>query len=286
MSGSLDRQDAPLNADASVVEGFGDEWERFDQSDVPEEELRTLFSYYFEIFPWGDLPPGAEGFDLGCGSGRWAQLVAPRVGRLNLVDASDKALAVARRKLAKAANVTFTQATVSEPFLPPGSQDFGYSLGVLHHVPDTLDGLRACVDKLKPGAPFLVYLYYRFDNRPLWFRLVWRASDLVRKIVSRLPHGLRYAVSQLLAITVYWPLARLALLLEKLGISPTFLPLSHYRDKSFYTMRTDALDRFGTQLEKRFTRSEIAAMMEAAGLVDIRFSENEPYWCAVGRKKG
>lgn len=285
MSSSPDRQHSPVNADASVVEGFGDEWERFDQSDVPEEELHTLFSHYFAVFPWSDLPQNAEGFDLGCGSGRWAQLVAPRVGRLNLVDASDKALAVARRKLANNSNVTFTHATVSEPFLPPASQDFGYSLGVLHHIPDTLGGLRACVDKLKPGAPFLVYLYYRFDNRPWWFRLVWRASDLIRQVVSRLPHGLRYAVSQLLAATVYWPLARLALLVEKLGVSPSALPLSHYRDKSFYMMRTDALDRFGTRLEKRFTRGEIAAMMEAAGLVEIRFSESEPYWCAVGRKK-
>jgi SAM-dependent methyltransferase len=285
MSSSPNRQDAPVNADASVVEGFGDEWERFDQSDVPAEELRTLFSYYFHIFPWSELPANAEGFDLGCGSGRWAQFVAPRVGRLNLVDPSDRALSVAKRKLATASNVTFTQAVVSDPFLPPASQDFGYSLGVLHHIPDTLAGLRACTEKLKPGAPFLVYLYYRFDNRPLWFRLIWRASDFVRRIVSKLPHSLRYVVSQILAAVVYWPLARLALVLEKLGVSPTSLPLSHYRDKTFYMMRTDALDRFGTRLEKRFTRGEIAEMMTAAGLTDIRFSETEPYWCAVGRKR-
>jgi len=49
-------------------------------------------------------------------------------------------------------------------------------------------------------------------------------------------------------------------------------------------MRTDALDRFGTRLEQRFTRDEIAHMMEAAGLVDIRFSEKMPFWVAVGRR--
>jgi len=285
MSSWPNGRDAPINVDASVVEGFGDEWERFDQSDVPVDELRTLFSYYFHIFPWSELPANAEGFDLGCGSGRWAQFVAPRVGRLNLVDPSERALSVARRKLASADNATFTQAVVSDPFLPPASQDFGYSLGVLHHIPDTLAGLQACTEKLKPGAPFLLYLYYRFDNRPMWFQLIWRASDLVRRIVSSLPHSLRYVVSQIIAALVYWPLARLALVVEKLGVSPTSLPLSHYRDKSFYTMRTDALDRFGTKLEKRFTRDEIAALMTAAGLVEIKFSEAEPYWCAVGRKK-
>jgi hypothetical protein len=49
-------------------------------------------------------------------------------------------------------------------------------------------------------------------------------------------------------------------------------------------MRTDALDRFGTRLEQRFTRAEIEVMMRRAGLTDIRFSETEPYWVACGRK--
>ena len=59
------------------------------------------------------------------------------------------------------------------------------------------------------------------------------------------------------------------------------LPLAAYRDRSLYSMRTDALDRFGTKLEKRFTRDQIRAMMEGAGLESITFSDN-PYWCAVG----
>ena len=51
-------------------------------------------------------------------------------------------------------------------------------------------------------------------------------------------------------------------------------------------MRTDALDRFGTKLEHRFTKNEIKEMMKASGLEDIIFDEqNAPYWCAVGYKK-
>jgi len=60
--------------------------------------------------------------------------------------------------------------------------------------------------------------------------------------------------------------------------------LTIYRRQGFYTMRTDALDRFGTRLEQRFTRDEIKHMMKAAGLVDIRFSEKMPFWVAVGRR--
>ena len=50
-------------------------------------------------------------------------------------------------------------------------------------------------------------------------------------------------------------------------------------------MRTDALDRFGTKLEKRFTKAKIRQMMEHAGLEKIVFSDYAPYWCAVGYKK-
>jgi hypothetical protein len=63
------------------------------------------------------------------------------------------------------------------------------------------------------------------------------------------------------------------------------IPLSFYRDHTFYTMRTDARDRFGTPLEQRFTRVQIAQMMQEAGLVDVKFSTGAPYWCVVGVKK-
>jgi hypothetical protein len=50
-------------------------------------------------------------------------------------------------------------------------------------------------------------------------------------------------------------------------------------------MRTDALDRFGTRLEQRFTRAEIQAMMQRAGLERIQISPTEPFWCAVGYRR-
>ena len=49
-------------------------------------------------------------------------------------------------------------------------------------------------------------------------------------------------------------------------------------------MRTDALDRFGTRLEKRFSRSDIVEMLRAAGCVDPAFSTHAPYWVVVSRK--
>jgi SAM-dependent methyltransferase len=271
------------NIDKKVVEGFGDEWSRFDQTALTDEELGRLFDNYFNIFPWERLPNNAVGFDLGCGSGRWAKLVAPRVGKLHVIDPSPDALAVARRNLAQADNVEFHNAGVDDMPIADESFDFGYSLGVLHHIPDTEAAMRSCVRKLKSGAPFLVYLYYSFDNRPAWFRAIWRASELIRGIVSRMPNGLRYFLSSIFAALLYWPLARTAWLAEKLGINVDNFPLAQYRNNSFYVMRNDALDRFGTRLEQRFSKAEIEAMMLRCGLDDIRFSETS-FWTAVGFK--
>lgn len=273
----------PKNIDEKVVEGFGHEWTYFDQSNLDAVEQERLFNQYFEKFPWESLSKDAIGFDLGCGSGRWAELVAPKVGKLYLIDPSN-AIEIARKNLAGFANCEFHRADVDNIPLPDGSCDFGYSLGVLHHIPDTEDALRKCVSKLKPGAPFLLYLYYAFDNRPVWFRAVWKITDIFRRFISRLPYRLRYIVSQIIAGIIYFPLARCSTIAEKFGLNVSNFPLSQYRDKSFYTMRTDALDRFGTRLEKRFTKREIQEMMERCGLSQIEFAE-VPFWTAVGIKR-
>ncbi len=273
------------NIDLKTVAGFGEEWASYDQRALDAEEWQRLFDAYFSTFPFGELPTGAEGFDLGCGSGRWAAGVAPRVGKLHCIDPSPKALSVSRQALAAYPNVDFHLAGADSIPLADFSQDFGYSLGVLHHVPDTERALRACVAKLKPGAPFLLYLYYALDGRPAWFRALWKATDTARLAISRLPFGLRKAVTTGIAATIYWPLARIAAAGEKRGRDVSHVPLGFYRNQSFYTMRTDALDRFGTRLEQRYTRAEIEMMMARSGLGQIVFRDAEPYWVACGRKR-
>jgi SAM-dependent methyltransferase len=272
------------NFDPKTVESFGDEWSRFDQSDMADEEAQKRFEEYFAVFPWGDLPASAEGFDMGCGSGRWARWVAPKVGHLHCIDPSN-AIGVAQATLAGHDNVTFHRASVDEQCLPPASQDFGYSIGVLHHVPDTQSAIRSCVDFLKPGAPLLLYLYYAFDNRGWWFRALWRLSDLGRRLICKFPSWVKHAVTDLIALVVYLPLVTISRVLEWLGFNVAGIPLSYYRKYSFYTMRTDARDRFGTPMEHRFTRGQIVEMMSRAGLVNIRFSEGVPFWCVVGVRR-
>ncbi|MBT7690991.1 MAG: class I SAM-dependent methyltransferase [Gemmatimonadales bacterium] len=244
-----------------------------------------MFDLYTSEFPWEDLPDDAVGFDAGCGSGRWARFFAPRVGRLHCIDASEAALGVAREALADQDNVVFHREDLSSMGLEDASCDFGYALGVLHHIPDTELATTTCVAKLKPGAPFLVYLYHDLAGAGWLKRRILGAVTVMRILISRLPLRFRSLVADVLATVVYWPLARLARLVERRGADPSGVPLFQYRSRSFYVMRNDALDRFGTRLEKRYSKEEVRILLEGAGLENVTFSEGPPWWVAVGWRR-
>ena len=273
------------NIDKKVVKDFGVEWDRFQQSELSLDELKKAWNPYFGIFPMDELHENSIGFDMGCGSGRWAQFIANRVGTLNCIDPSSQALEVAKKNLSEFSNINFINASVGDDILEEETQDFGYCLGVLHHVPDTLAGIKSCAMILKQNAPFLIYLYYDFENRSFVFKWIWKLSDLLRRVISQLPSKVKVIMAAIIALLVYFPLARFSLVLEKLGINVRGIPLSYYRDRHYYFMRTDALDRFGTRLEKRFSRQDITSMLTEAGFKDIKFSDNRPFWVCLARKK-
>lgn len=271
------------NLDRATVRAFDDKWGASFRGANPERERQT-FESYFSMFPFEELGE-AEGFELGCGAGDQAAQVALKVGRLHCIDPTPNGLANARRIMAGQANVEFHLAGVDEIPLGDGTQDFGYSMGVLHHIPDTPAALASCVSKLKAGAPFLLYLYYDFENRPAWFRAIWKVSDYGRRLISKLPFRPRKMACDAIAVTVYWPLARAAGLAARVGLPVEGFPLSSYSNARLVNMRVAALDRFGTGIEQRFSRAAIRAMMEKCGLTDIRIADGPPYWVALGRKR-
>lgn len=268
-----------------TIASFGREWQRFDQKALNPKEAQSIFDDYFRIFPWATLPESAIGFDIGCGSGRWAQFVSRRVWELHCVEPSES-IEVARRNLAACHNVVFHNDTVENVNLENASFDFGYSLGVLHHVADTEGAVRRCVGFLRVGAPLLLYLYYNFENRSFVYIVLWKCSNVLRRFICNLPEALKSLCTDLIAIFCYWPVSRVSFLLEKFGFGVDHFPLSYYKKCSLYTLRTDARDRFGTPLEKRFCREEIKSMLERVGLERVSFSDFAPYWCVISYKRG
>lgn len=277
-------QNSTGNLDAKTVESFGDEWQKFDSFD--EEDLQNAGNEYFDIVNDSMLNSSSVILDAGCGSGRWTHFIADRAGYVEAIDPSD-AVYAACKLLGKKNNVRITQTSIDRLPFHDQTFDFILCLGVLHHIPDTQKALNDLVKKLKPGGNILLYFYYNLENRGAFYKFLFSIVNLKRRIISSLPKGLKHFCCDVIALFIYLPLVSIARFIQFIAPKSTLyqsIPLSYYTNKSFRIMRNDALDRFGTPLEKRYSRDEIRTMMEQSGLNEIVFSDKQPYWHVVGKK--
>lgn len=273
---------APVEPDYRIVERFDREWAQF--SKMESKERGRIFDAYFDLVDADVLRAGNRVLDAGCGSGRWAFEMASRGATVIAMDLG-LSIEVAGRNTS-ALGVHFVQADIRDTPFRPDTFDFACSLGVLHHVPETEAALAAVCSAIRPQGSLLLYLYYALETRPSWYRLIFRLSAWIRRLLSVAPQPLTRLSTTAIAAGVYWPLARLSGALHRVGLNALSdaLPLSFYRHLSFRTMRNDSLDRFGTALEKRYTAAELAKLMSAAGLQDVRISPDPPYWHALARR--
>lgn len=273
------------NIDKVTVHSFGEEWKAFHCFD--DAEIQKIGDTYFDIINPEMTGPDKIAADFGCGTGRWTKYFYSKVGAVAAIDPSE-AIFVAGQLLKDVPNVHLYKASIDNLPFADNYFDIGFSLGVLHHIPDTQKAMKACVQKIKPGGYFLVYLYYSLDNRGFFYKTLFFFSNFIRRVVSKMPGGLKRFSCNMMAVFFYMPFVLFSRLLRLLGVSKKVrakIPLHSYESTSFYIIRNDALDRFGTPLEQRFSRKQIQTMMEASGLESIVFSEQAPYWHAVGRKK-
>jgi SAM-dependent methyltransferase len=272
------------NIDTRVVNEFGDEWTKFHKHD--DDLVKKGGEEYFDILNDEIINSNIYALDIGCGTGRWTKYLAPKVGFVEAVDPSD-AIFAADKLLGKIENVRLSKASIETLPFADETFDFVMSIGVLHHIPDTRQALIDCVKKVKKGGYFFVYLYYNLDRRGPFYKALFQSSNVVRKIVSRLPGKIKHFVCDVLAIIFYMPfilVGRFVKFLEFKNLARQ-MPLHGYQNRSFFMIRNDALDRFGTRLEKRFSKKQIIELLEAAGLTDIVISPGIPFYHAVGKKK-
>ncbi|MFP4474771.1 MAG: class I SAM-dependent methyltransferase [Desulfatibacillaceae bacterium] len=259
---------APFAED--VQYSFGEEWKAF--SEVMDEHAHE-FAEYFDIVDVSGLA-GKRVCDLGCGIGRWSHFLAGQCREMVLVDFSE-AVFVARKNLAGVDNALFFMADLTDlPFASPFC-DFLFCLGVLHHLPvPALDQVR----RLKGRAPeMLVYLYYAMDNRPAYFRALFKGADVVRRAASRVRSPVfRDLFTTAAARGLYMPFILLGKAAALLGLGNRVPLYEYYNDKSMQRIRQDVYDRFFTSIEQRFTKKEILALRDT--FAEVVVSECQPYW--------
>ena len=276
------------NLDQGVINSFGHEWAVFDYSEAQTNEaLDAQFLAYCEPIDLSQFNPETSlAADFGAGSGRWTSRLLPYFSQVYALEPSDGASNVLTKKFVNESRVKILQETVGMNSIPSNSLDLAMSLGVLHHIPDTGLAIKDVASKIKSGGVFLCYLYYKLDNKPIYYRGLFWASNSIRWVISRLPYVMRRMTARIIATAVYLPLARTSKFLAKKGLNVSNIPLHHYADMPFVMLQNDALDRFGTRLEQRFSKKEITEMLGNAGfdLSTLIFSDREPFWTFAIKK--
>jgi SAM-dependent methyltransferase len=284
----MSQHEKDQNLDQQVIDSFGHEWAAFDYAESETDDaLDSQFLAYcapIDLTKFNSKSSVAA--DFGAGSGRWASRLLPHFSLVYALEPSDGANKVLKNKFSKESRMRILQETVGANSIPAGSLDLAMSLGVLHHIPDTGLAIKDVASKIKSGGVFLCYLYYKLENKPLYYRGLFWASNSLRWVISRLPYSMRKLTTKVIAGVIYLPLARTSKLMSSKGKDVSNFPLHHYVDMPFVMMQNDALDRFGTRLEQRFSKKEIIEMLSHANfdLSTIEFSNLEPFWTFSVRK--
>ena len=92
---------------------------------------------------------------MGCGTGRWAKFIAPKVGKLHCIDPSN-AIYVAK-KLQKFKNVRYHQKSLDSSGLKNKS-GFWIYVGCITLCSNARAAIKSCAKLLKPGLNFAIYL--------------------------------------------------------------------------------------------------------------------------------
>lgn len=255
---------------------FGYEWTHFHAWNDSGE---TNFRDYFETADLSRLRDGLV-LDAGCGMGRSTRLMAAHARHVIAVDFS-RAIEQAAANTRGIANVDCVQADLLRLPFPDRTFDYIYSLGVLHHLGNTETAVRALVGKLKPGGRLRVYLYWK---RHGWVGAVLRFVSAARSITTRLPFWLLRWFCWALSVVLWGVLILPYRLLVSAGVrGMSDWPLFVYSKYPFRILYNDQFDRFSAPLEKRYDPDEVTALLESAGLRDVRV-EARFGWIAEGAR--
>jgi SAM-dependent methyltransferase len=158
---------------------FGYEWNEFSSFDSIEEEKGM--ATWFSPRRLDDLA-GLTVFDAGCGMGRHATIAARHgVRRLVGIDLGT-AVDAAFKNTRRLESVCIVQGDIYFPPLRARAFDAGYSLGVLHHLPDPQRGFTALAEMVKPRGWFQVWVYGHEGNG-----LLLHVLNPVRSMTSKMP---------------------------------------------------------------------------------------------------
>lgn len=166
-----------------------DRWH--EERDVPEDDRYEEDWHALARDNLGDVH-GRRVIEIGCGRGAFARYLVAQGADLVAADFSEKAIEIAKRRLADSARCEVLVADIQEIPFPPESFDVVISLETLEHVPDPDRALAELVRVTKIGGRVLI-------TSPNYLSLVglWR---IYRRLIGRPFHEVGQPINQPLTL--------------------------------------------------------------------------------------
>jgi SAM-dependent methyltransferase len=202
---------------------FGLQWNHFSRSQLDSHTgVPITRERFFASTRWTpELLAGRRVLDLGCGSGRFAEIALSTGAHVVAVDYS-QAVDACYRNLGAHPRLDVVQGTVYELPFAPGGFDFVYCLGVLQHTPDPEGAFKALVRQLAPGGCIAVDLYPKF-----WRNLIW-PKYWIRPITARIAPARLFRLVQRL-VPILLPISRVLGRAPRIGRQLRHaIPVSNY----------------------------------------------------------
>jgi SAM-dependent methyltransferase len=198
--------------------------------------------------------------DVGCGMGRFSDVVSRWGGRVVGIDLTS-AVDAANANIGDRPNVHLAQADVFRLPFDDGVFDYIFSIGVLHHTPNSRRAFDCLPRLLKPGGKVAIWLYSRRMKRWSWI------SDLYRLVTTRLPKETLYSWSHI-ADPLYGLHKRLETRSHFLdGLLGRALPTSRHERPEVRVL--DTFDWYSPRYQWKHSEAEVRVWFQAHGLVDL-----------------
>jgi SAM-dependent methyltransferase len=235
---------------------FGFEWNLHNRTQLDTDTRHESEETFKE--KTGFVPEDFKGklvLDVGCGMGRFSDIAfrwgATVVG-IDLTSAVDAAYA----NIGGRENVDLAQADVFKLPFREETFDFIFSIGVLHHTPNTRAAFDQLPRLLKPGGRIAIWVYTTEMRAWSWI------SDIYRHVTTRLPKRFLYALCH---VAIPWYHVNRV---PRVGpLTWRLLPTSIHPDPEWRVL--DTFDWYSPTYQWKHTPAELRDWFESQGLVSL-----------------
>lgn len=247
----------------AYVHSFSFEWYKHSktQLDSSNNILRSEEAFRQRIDFDLDNLKGKLVLDAGCGSGRFAEMVAKYKGTVVAFDLS-YAIDMAFENIGQSENVHLIQADIFNLPFRDNIFDFIYSFGVLHHTPDAYKAFLKLTTLLKKGGSISIFVYSSYNKGIVYSSNFWRV------FTTRMPKKLLYYFC-FISIPLYY-IYRFPVIGN---IAKMLFPISMERDWKWRLL--DTFDWYSPKFQSKHTHAEVFRWFSNAGLTDIKIYDGE-----------